>query len=186
MFNSALNLDTYRPFSYATALYYYREGSSYDRISQALKYHRDFGAGRFFASMLAAELSSSELYADVDLVTEVPLHWTRRLQRGYNQSEILAREIALKLGVGHKALLRRARRTRSQTRLRSPEDKLSNVSGAFAPLPGVGAISAKHILLVDDVFTSGSTLRACYEALCEVIGPCARVSIATLAFVQRN
>ena len=76
-------------------------------------------------------------------------------------------------------VLVRCRRTRSQTRL-SGDEKARNVSGAFrvARVP-----EAEHILLVDDVHTTGSTLFACYEALRGVMGPEVRISVATLAYV---
>ena len=171
-------------YCYACALYYYSGDSGYHNISVQLKYYRNFGAGRYFARMLGEALASSELFADVDLVAPVPLHWTRRRSRGYNQAEVIGREVARCLGcpVGAK-ILKRNRRTRTQTHL-TGDAKATNVFHAFSVrrLPKKGP---RHILLVDDVFTTGATLVECYRALRTVYGPEVRISVATLGFVGR-
>ncbi|MBQ9310691.1 MAG: ComF family protein [Bacteroidales bacterium] len=185
LFNSLLQREmgdaaVHHPFSYATALYFYKGG--FREISKALKYRRNFAAGDFFADELARALSGSGLYSDVDAVVGVPLHWMRRFARGYNQAEVIARRVASGLGVPHlPRLLRRARRTRSQTTL-GPESRRANTRGAFSARPCGKQL--RHILLVDDVCTTGATLAACALALYEVF-PQARVSVATLAFVER-
>ena len=177
-------------YQYATSLFYYGTGSGYDYIPQALKYDRNFDAGRHFARLLGGRIAAAEQFRDVDLVACVPLHWTRRYRRGYNQAAVIARELRRTLQaawdrpVGFAPrLLRRTRRTSTQTRL-SPEAKSLNVSGAFALRQK--NVVASHILLVDDVFTTGSTLAACASALFEAYGPDLRVSIATLACVPQR
>ncbi len=181
-FNARIRVSEYEPYSYAAALYHYRADAGYKRISQALKYHRNFAAGRYFARLLGARLAASPLYADVDLVVPVPLHWTRRWQRGYNQSAMIARELARELKRPcAERMLRRCRRTRSQARLRGA-DKLANVEGAFV-LRDHPPVGVRHILLVDDVFTTGATLAACHVALRRSYGPEVRISVATLGAV---
>jgi len=216
--------DLYEPYQRAAALIYYRAESGFSAIPRALKYRRDFAAGRHFAAMLGRRLAGSPLFEDVDLVVPVPLHWMRRLRRGYNQAAVIAREVARELcsaraaqagqaetggaaraggaartggaGAGAGAasavtfeprLLRRTRLTKTQTRL-GTEAKRLNVAGAFAVRRGIAKKwrekknSPRHILLVDDVFTSGSTLATCHAALRTVFGPEVRISVATLAF----
>ena len=181
-FNARIQPDEYEPYAYAAALFHYRAESLYKKIPQALKYHRDFGAGRWAARLLGGRLAASPLYADVDLVVPVPLPWARHWRRGYNQAAVIAREVARSLGAPcAERLLRRTRRTRSQTRL-SGQAKAANVAGAFA-LRGSKRPAARHILLIDDVFTTGSTLSACHAALRQACGPQVRISVATLAAV---
>ena len=188
-FNAAISTsrdscqDGYEPYAYAAALFYYSADNGYSGITRALKYKRNFAAGKYFASMLGESLGGSELFADVDVAVPVPLHWTRRWRRGYNQAELIASQLSLRLGCRcEPEMLRRVRRTVTQTRL-SGEEKRSNVSGAFAVARHHGK-TPRHILLVDDVFTSGSTLAACHAALRTVFDSRTRISVATLGFVE--
>ena len=289
-------------YAYAAALFLYKGG--YRAIPRALKYQGNLAAGQFFGAQLGRRLASAPHFADVDLIIPVPLHWTRRRSRGYNQAAILAQAVAsaLRQGVtcstdtllaleedpqsklsalkaaGRPAsgglpplrqsivfrtdILQRARRTRTQTRL-TVEQKARNVSSAFrvrrprldflfllrgdgnqghlhAPsqegtlgnqlnrppegfqpaferqslqgifrrfipafvrqslqgilrlflhrtrfgrgTPVAALASARHILLIDDTFTTGATLYACYAALRPYTS--ARISVATLAAVE--
>lgn len=201
-------------YAYATALFFYRTDSGYSNISRQLKYHGDIPAGRCFGRMLGEKIAGAEHFKDVDAVIPIPLHWTRKWSRGYNQAEILAREVATAMDAPLRTdILERRRRTRTQTKL-TIEGKAANVQGAFRVRPGIinsvrttdsnnalrpitncpprpcrnkadayGPAGPKHLLLVDDVFTTGSTLHACYAALREVLPPSVRISVATLAFV---
>lgn len=183
------------PYAYAAALFFYHSEAGYRRIPQAIKYKRAVDAGVRFGRLLGAKLAGAAHLKDIDAVVPVPLHWRRRWRRGYNQAEILAREVARALNVRmFPYLLTRRRATRTQTRL-AVGDKARNVSGAFRLRPGAGAILSAcggtppdgdarrpHILLVDDVFTTGATLHACYRVLRDAL-PEARISIATLAVV---
>ena len=185
----------YQPYGYAAALFYYKGG--FREITKSLKYRRGFKVGRHFARELGKKLKESPLFADVDLVVPVPLHWMRRWRRGYNQAEIIAREVAGELGVPSDAkLLRRARRTATQTHL-DAAGRARNVAGAFKvrhipfkkPAP-------RHILLVDDVYTTGATIVACERAIRRAAGEGSvksaagpeighlRISAATLACVE--
>lgn len=166
---------------FAASLFYYNSESPYRLIPQALKYHGDIDTGRHFASILGRHLAERPEFANVDLVVPVPLHWRRFFQRGYNQAEVIANTIAgeLHAPVG-RGILRRKRYTQTQTRL-SGRQKYENVQNAFTVR---GTVHARHLLLVDDTFTTGATLAACYQALRQKLPSTVRISIATLAYVR--
>ena len=195
----------YEHYVYAAALFNFVKDGGYRNITYRLKYSRDIREGRFFAAMLGERVAAAEWLSDVDTVVPVPLHWTRRLRRGYNQAEVIASEVAKALGARLRTdILKRRRRTSTQTKL-GIEEKARNVSGAFAVSrkfrrrfhnPEIlnsastnGAseewnyMNIRHILLVDDVFTTGSTLYNCWRPLHDFFGPQVRISIATLGVV---
>lgn len=174
----------YEPYSYACALFFYHSESLYKRIPQQLKYRAGLNTGRYFAGMLGKSLASAEWFADVDMVVPVPLHWTRKWKRGYNQAEVIAGVLAVALNARLRTdVLRRVRRTRTQTLL-SVEQKAGNVTGAFAVRKAaLEGFEPKHILLVDDTFTTGATLYACRSALRLALPSGTRISFASLAFV---
>ena len=168
-------------YAYAASLLYYHHENPYKRIPQALKYGGDIKAGRWFAQLLGTKMASAPHFKDVDTVIHVPLHWMRKFKRGYNQAEVIADELAKALGANLRTdVLRRKRRTRTQTRL-DMDGRLKNISGAFEVRH---AIPARHILIVDDTFTTGATLAECYMQLRRALGPSVRISAATLAMVE--
>lgn len=174
------------PYAFAASLFFYNSESMYKRIPQHLKYENGISSGRFFSKILGEKLALSDWFRDVDAVIPVPLHWTRKWKRGYNQSEVIARAIAGALGcqaVLRTDILRRNRMTRSQTRVPLGEKNL-NVKGAFALKRIQPSFSPRHILLVDDTFTTGATLNACRIALREQYDTSVRISAVTLAFVS--
>ena len=183
----------YEPYVQAAALFFYR--GDYKTLTRELKYNAEIPLGRHLAGILGRKLSGSGLFGDVDVVIPVPLHWWRRYRRGYNQAEVIAVEVAKELGAAlGTTILYRKRYTRSQARL-DVGRKEANVSGAFAvrteKLCSYSAVATNsslhpiHILLIDDVFTTGSTLAECCFALRRTLPPSSpvRISVATLAFV---
>ena len=179
--------ETWTPEKYAcaAALFFYDSDGAYRHIPYQIKYHGNIQAGKFFGKMLGDKLSQASWFEDVDTVIPVPLYWRRRWSRGYNQAEIIAREVASSLSANLRTdLLTRRRNTKTQTKV-DISDKHTNVAGAFRinkeTLETTSGI--RHILLIDDVFTTGSTLHACYTALREVFPPSVRISVATLGFV---
>ena len=171
-------------YAYAVALFFYDGTGHYRKITQQLKYHANLGLGRDFGRMLAHMIDDARHFEDVDVIIPVPLHWTRRGRRGYNQAEVIARGMAEVLGVDVRTdILRRSRRTRTQTKI-DPAKKAENVRGAFAVnCAALKGYEYYHIVLVDDVFTSGSTLHNCFLALRSVLPVSVRISVATLAYV---
>jgi ComF family protein len=132
------------------------------------KYHRRREIGEAMAAMMATELPRmmDGLRDRLDVVAPVPIHWGRRMRRGFNQSDVLAERLAAALGLPYRRnLLRRSRHTRQQALL-PRERRADNVRGAFrvrrdAELRGTG------VLLVDDVVTTGETIGECARVLRE-------------------
>ncbi|MFK7602257.1 ComF family protein [Deinococcus sp. SM5_A1] len=128
------------------------------RAVRALK----FGGARELAGVLGGALAAGiPVNWDIGAVIPVPLHPSRQRQRGYNQAELLAREVARRLDVPSVDALSRTRATRQQARQHAAGR--NEMAGAFAA--GPGRLPSGPLLLIDDVMTSGSTLLACQETL---------------------
>jgi len=140
-----------------------------------LKFEGGASAARPMASWMALALRGRLPDAPA-LVTPVPLHGRRRRKRGYNQASLLAELLAERLGLPFDdRVLTRWRHTRSQARLDATE-RDRNVRGAFR-LVAEGPVRGRHILLVDDLVTSGGTIRACVETFLPA-GPAGVTAVA--------
>lgn len=132
-----------------------------DAVVQALKFRRLDYLARHLGEALAARWK--EEIAGVDVVVPVPLHWARRLARGYNQAERIASILAHRFDRPLVAALRRGRATPPQTSL-GRDQRLMNLRKAFQ-IRRAGAIRKRHVLLVDDVATTGATIEAAAAVL---------------------
>jgi ComF family protein len=142
-----------------------------------------YGKVRTLAPALARMMASAlPLDEQIDLVVAMPLHWRKRWQRGFNQSELLAREIARRYGAKPAAVLSRKRATKAQAGLNHTRRR-ENVAGAFA-VPSPNKVRGRSVLLIDDVFTTGATVSACAAALRQA--GATRVVVLTLARVDRR
>jgi ComF family protein len=177
------------PFTRAVAYGLY-DGGMREAI-HALKYSRMHPAARVLGQMLAQAVAklASEAPAEM-LVVPVPLHRSKYAQRGFNQARALAEEAVKTLRKTHPAwqlalaptTLLRLRSTESQAGL-TPRQRRQNVRGAFS-VADTAAVTAKHILLIDDILTTGATARAAAHAM--VKAGAASVWVATLARAQRH
>ena len=134
----------------------------------SFKYRRQSRLDMFLGEMLASAIIGDPKLSNVDLLVPVPLHWFRRLARGYNQAEILARAIAKNLKIQGFRIpvncdLVRVRNTVPQVQLPASQRK-KNLIGAFAARPDAD-YRDKHICLIDDVTTTGTTLTVAAKAL---------------------
>ena len=166
------------------SLLYYSRDNDYKELLHEVKYGGNVALGRWLGNMLGSYMLTS--YSGPEVVVPVPVHWRRRWKRGYNQAEIIADGIAEAMGglpvMPH--ALRRVRYAVSQTRM-SVGSKWENVRDSFASgrAEEVRALEGKHILVVDDVLTTGATAEACYNILHDIPG--VRISYASIAFVSR-
>ncbi|RUA17111.1 MAG: ComF family protein [Clostridia bacterium] len=129
---------------------------------RSLKYHHNRLLAPILAEYLAAYITRHPI--PIDALTPVPLHPERLAERGYNQSELLAASISQSLKISlRNDLLLRTRSTQPQARL-DREQRLRNVAGAFS-VNETAQLHGETILLIDDVATTGATLRACAHAL---------------------
>lgn len=172
------------------SLFYYSRDNDYKELLHKVKYGGDVALGRWLGQMLGENMRSTS-YPMPDVIVPVPLHWRRKWRRGYNQAEVIARGLAEGLAAGRPGIpiltgsLIRTRYSTSQTRM-SVGCKWENVSGAFAlrdPEAASKALTGRHVLLVDDVLTTGATAEACWNVLRDVPG--IKVSYASVAFVSR-
>jgi ComF family protein len=129
--------------------------------------------------------SGSELLEEADILVPVPLHRWRLLKRRYNQAALIAKALASPAGKYWSAnLLKRARATASQGHMK-PNERAKNVKGAFYIDPEqAGEIVGKNILLIDDVYTTGATVRECTRTL--IKAGAAEVNVLCLARVVRQ
>ena len=148
----------FQPGRHAKGVYLGRYEGELKRAVRAMKFGKVTRLAELFADALAREMRTTK--KKYDLICPVPLHWTRRLKRGYNQSVLIARPLAAKLGAAYARPLTRLRRTRQQARL-SREERIHNVRTAFRSR----AVTGLRVGLVDDVITTGATINACEEAL---------------------
>lgn len=129
--------------------------------------------------LLAQALPRDQIF---DVIVPMPLHWRKRWQRGFNQSELLASELGRRTHVPVKNALRRVRFTSSQAGLTNSKRRL-NVSGAFRARKRL-VLHGKQILLIDDVMTTGATAASCARAL--KLAGVRQVTLLTLARVDRR
>ena len=162
----------------ATSFFYFSKGSKYQALLHNLKYKGMKELGEEMGKYFAIDLRQSSWFDSVDIICPVPLHPSKEKKRGYNQSWWIASGIAQQL---NKELsinnLKRLTATETQTR-KSRFERYLNVDGIFE-LKNPEASSGKHILLVDDVVTTGATLEACATTILSTTN--AQISIATLA-----
>lgn len=173
------------PVANACALFFMAKGSRYRKLLHKLKYGRKPHIGVALGQLLGNELAKVDEYRDVDFIIPIPLHVTRERKRGYNQSEKIA--AGVKLATGKPVLtdvVFRQQYNETQTK-KTREERWSNVSGIFAVRPKAAEqLAGKHILLVDDVLTTGATIEACATAILSAAS--CKVSVATLAVASKN
>lgn len=137
---------------------------NFQELIHHFKYKGKISLGKSIGLRLAEELRKQDL-SEIAYIIPVPLHKVRKRERGFNQSEILAEILGVELNLKvDKSVLSRIRNTKDQTKL-SEEERKQNVTGAFKVQDELQILKDKKIILVDDVITTGATLKECAQVL---------------------
>jgi len=165
---------------HATAGFFFLKGNKTQKLVHQLKYKGQKEMGTVLGREMGKHLRNS-WFNEIDLIAPVPLHPQKFRKRGYNQSEWIARGISemLEKPIDSQTLIRRFY-TETQTRKKHFE-RWENVNSGFGLVDTV-SFEGRHILLIDDVITTGSTLEACIQAV--LSAPSAKVSVAALAYAS--
>lgn len=152
------------PLDHGAALVLFSEGGVVQKMIHRLKYNRDLSVGAFFGEYGGKLLQQPSKFNKIDLVLPVPLHISKLHQRGYNQSDVFGQALAntIKIPYDNRVLIK-ILNTSSQTR-KSRQSRIDNVQNSIA-ITDKEKIRGKHILLVDDVITTGATLEVCGKIL---------------------
>lgn len=170
------------PIEKAVSMFHHN-GEHTRHIIYLIKYWGHPELATHLASIYAKELQQVHFFDDIDAIVPLPLHWLRQLKRHYNQSHYIATGVAEVTGLPiYKNVVKRTENNSPQARLTARE-RMDNVAGIFR-LTRPEAIAGKHILLIDDVTTTGATMTSCAKELAKA--PDTRISILTLAVAART
>jgi len=163
----------------ATAAYYFTKNSLLQHLMIQLKYRNNKDIGFFLGKQLGYQLQESERFNDVDVLVPLPLNPKKEKKRGYNQAMIICEGIA---SVWQKPVLKNALIRTQFTETQTQQDRIhrwQNMQHVFA-MADKNSLQGKHVLLVDDVITTGATLEACGNTIVNILNT--QLSIATLAW----
>lgn len=165
------------PLRHCVALFGYRSTGIIHTLIHQVKYHSDRTLAKALGQLMAREIVGEGWHFDT--ICPIPLHPKRKLKRGFNQSMILCEELGIHLGIPVHSLLKRTKNTKTQTRM-TAQQRETNIRSAF----GTKAITLDpkepiHILLVDDIVTTGSTVKEAASLLHQNFN--CTISIGTLA-----
>ncbi|MCU7551630.1 ComF family protein [Chitinophagaceae bacterium LB-8] len=170
------------PVTVATAQYYFTKESMMQHLVHQLKYKGNKELGFYLGTLMAQCLAETNRFAGIDALVPMPLHPSRERKRGYNQATVLCEGIAsiLQVPVLQQIIIRN-HHTETQTH-KSRIERWQNMEGSFT-LTNEASIEGKHILLVDDVITTGATVEACAAELLKAKN--LRLSIAALCITHK-
>ncbi len=170
------------PLRAAHSEFYFEKHELIQQLIHRLKYGNDIDIGIYLGEITGNALLKSARFTTVDYIIPLPLNKNKEKKRGYNQAEIICRGIhsATNIPVMINNIVKR-RATESQT-LKHRGERWNNVEGSFV-VTNPNALEGKHVLLIDDVITTGATMEACAQAILQVRD--SSLSIATLAHASK-
>ena len=163
----------------ATSLFYFYKKGNVQKLIHELKYRDNEEIGNFIGNWLGDNMVQSKRFDEVDCIIPVPLHSKKLRQRGYNQVTKFGKSLSEKLQIPFMDdVLLRKTYAKTQT-IKQKEERIQSIEGIFG-LSDKNKIQNKHVLLIDDIITTGATIEACCLALKEI--PSVRISLATMAY----
>lgn len=158
------------PFVRGTGHFIYTRDSGIAHVIHDMKYRRFPSLGIRLGEIAGAELNMAGFFDGADLIAPVPMHWCKRSSRGYNQTEYIARGLSISTGLPVTESLQSVRSHRTQTAM-TLEQRERNLSGSFR-VKDKAVLSGKGVVLVDDVCTTGSTLRTLAAEVSAAVPDC--------------
>jgi ComF family protein len=169
------------PIERGAAFYFFQKGSKYQQLLHLLKYNKRKDIGVELGRQYGADLVTEESFSEMDYIIPVPLHRKKLHKRGYNQSEMFGKGLAEFLPATLVTNnLYRKKYTETQTK-KSRYERWENVEDVFG-VRFPEKLEGKHVLLIDDVITTGATLEGCAQVLKNAAD--VKISIATMAFAS--
>lgn len=167
----------------ATAFLYFNKNNSTQKLIHQLKYKGNQKIGTLLGNWFGNQLKEQGAFTDIDYIIPVPLHPKKKSERGYNQVTTFGKSLGKTLNIDYlSGVLQRVSSSKTQT-LKERFERFTNSNTKFF-LTDTQILENKHILLIDDVITTGATLEACCNELLKTKN--LSISIATMAYTERN
>lgn len=169
------------PIEKAVGYFFYEKGNPYSNILHNIKYRNNPQLGQYVAKLFAQELLSRDIFRDIDCIIPVPLHHRKKIQRGYNQSEYIAKGFSDVFDIPvHNNIIIAHKSHESQTN-KGIYERWLNTQNIFSA-QDTQVLENKHVLIVDDVVTTGATLLSAALTIASV--PNIKISLATLGVAR--
>jgi ComF family protein len=166
--------------SFAGSSLYFKKGGGVQELLHHIKYKDNANLARYLSALFAGDVAQflEDNRFEIDCLVPVPIHRKKKRKRGYNQSEMISEGLAIGLKVPIESKVLQSARTKSSQTRKSRFDRWLNTSNAFR-ISDYEKLEGKHVLLVDDVITTGSTILRCIDELQQIPG--IKISVYSLA-----
>jgi ComF family protein len=174
-------LSIYGKIDHITIFLEFQKESVTQNLIHKFKYHEKIYLGKYLVQFWAEKLQTIDWIKDVDVIVPLPLHWRRKMQRGYNQSEVLARQLSKLL---HKPVVTNGVIRHKYTKSQASQalDRWANMKDVFS-LGKPQRLKGKHVLVIDDVITTGASIANCVKAI--YCAEPSKVSVASLSAIKQ-